>query len=272
MRRASSIVAVPAGISAPTDVLRCAAACCVMLGTASVASGQGGQVEIRLVPGTAPIEVYPPGSVGLATDDAILLDPASGITTAIIELQVRIIEDPNAVGFAAAPMFVSADGSAAGLAPAPLTFCEAFSLCDHPMSENASELSGMFPEWRTVIGPNNDDLGNGAPLPDGSSIRVNGIALAPGANPANTEWGSVFKFSYTAPTDLTDDIELSIRHDVAGYFYETPTGEVVFEQPVLTRVDSVVRLTVVPTPATLATACLAASFGAMRRRRPAFNA
>ncbi len=241
----------------------------VAVGTTSVVSGQGGTVELRLMPGAAAADWYSPGSVAEATPGSVVLDPAKGITTTVLELQARVVDDPNAIGVAALGVDVLGDEGHGGLFErAPLTFCEQFQLCDDPISQDATAFTGMFPDFRGVIGPNNDWLDNGIPVPDGLiEIIPLSIVLAP--NSAGQDWGTLYKFSFTT-TDATArsfDVNVpSTAGPFGGYTAETSPGVFEFIQPQPVVSPAPFQISIIPAPGA-AFAIVAMSVASCARRR-----
>ncbi len=186
---------------------------------------------------------------------------APGTFAVDIVVQAQVVGDPDAINIASMNYeFAQAGGAISNpFSPAPLTIREAIPGLDQDGLDFQGR-AGMFPRYRSVIGSNNDDLGNGQPLGDRWSTLPLNLALLD-MDLVENDWSNVYKLRWTTDDLSARMVQVDLDTTFGGYRI-LPDGFLV--QPIVSRGSSIEFQ--VPAPANAALLCAGLGVAARRRR------
>ncbi len=178
------------------DATDCATAMCA-----------AGQIELRIVESDGE---------GLDANNLstgpVMVEGAGSVT---MYVQARIMNDPDATGLVTFDgALVDSDGSGS-FAAVLLTNTEAIG---SPIpGDDFQGRTGMFPNYRATIGPNNADLGNGNPI--GGEWLFLPLNIVPTGNGQglNGNWTNTYKVAWTTADATARTVTLTVDALFGGY-------------------------------------------------------
>ncbi len=164
--------------------------------------------------GTIQMRLVVSDGEALASNDEGPLTIADAATGVELYLQARIDGDATATGLTTFDGFLTDDLSGA-FAPGALTNTEAIGA---PVPGiDFQGRAGMFPSYRSTIGPDNSDAGNG--FLDGNLYRILPLNITAVGNGEglNGNWANIYKLNWTSgdPTERT--VTITADANLGGY-------------------------------------------------------